>query len=285
MEMFRKDLMMPKMGIREVEVWETLNREYLKDKGKEKMKEKFGSKDDEEDELELDEGEWRAEGYRGLSARGRADPEKSPAKRVHSLRKVEVVIQTRKKRDRDEGEKNTETTATNPGFATLSETSRSGGTDNPKNQPAKTHEHKRQRRPTEKAQAEEKNKNKKVTTLQSSRAALDPNSATPFSSMPSHASILNQNVVPASSRFALPASTSLRTPSNALQLVSSVPHIPPSTPVANDLEPDLRLSVIKRQLEDLCSDFRYGRIDVQCALGRFDEVAMRIGRCASVASG
>ncbi|KAL0570343.1 hypothetical protein V5O48_011623 [Marasmius crinis-equi] len=282
MEVFRRDLMMPKLGIREVEVWETLNRGYLREKAKGKGKERFGSEDDEKDELELDGEEEEEEGNKNASVRSRNDAGGSPTKKVYSPRKVEVVIQTRKKRDREEEKNNTKKMATNSGFTILSKTS-----------PEKTREQKRQRRPNEKAQAVERNKNKnmsKVATLSSSRAALNPNtdSATRFSLMPSPTSTLNQNVVSTlnTSRLALPALTPpLRTPSSALQLTSSVPRVPPPTPAGNDLEPDLRLSVIKRQLEDLCSDFRYGRIDVQSALGRFDEVAARIGRCANVVSG
>ncbi|KAL0567030.1 hypothetical protein V5O48_014967 [Marasmius crinis-equi] len=278
METFRRDLMMQKMGIWEVEVWETLNREFLKEKNKRKREDFVESEDDEEDELDSDEEEWQEEGYGKPSARGKSDPEKSPTK-IKPPKKVEVVIRTRKQRDREE-KNHTETVA---GFTRPGEISGPGGTDSPKNQPVETRERKKQRLLTEKTQAVERNTNKnnvkkRATALSISRAALksDTNLATPFRLMPSPTSTLSQDVVPAvSSRFTLPASTP----------PSRTPQVPPPTPAANNLESDLRLSVIKRQLEDLCGDLRYGRIDAKSALGRFDEVAARIGRRASVASG
>ncbi|KAL0566514.1 hypothetical protein V5O48_015498 [Marasmius crinis-equi] len=275
MEMFRRDLMMPRMGIK-AEVWETLNREYLRDEAKGRRGEQMESEDDEEDELELDE-ERDDERDKKASARGSSDVEGSTARKVHNSRKVEIDRQTRKMRDQEEQKNNAKTKATNADFTILGELLRPGGLmSRHKNQPAERREHKRQRL-IDNAQVGERVK--RVTRLRSSsRTALNTNSTTPFSLKPIPASTLKHHVVPATnnSRFPLPAPTS-RTTSSALQPVLEVPPAPPPSNPA----PELNLSVIKRQLEDLCSDFRYGRVDVQSALGRFDGVAARIGRFAN----
>ncbi|KAL0580163.1 hypothetical protein V5O48_001822 [Marasmius crinis-equi] len=275
MEMFRRDLMMPRMGIQDAEVWEALNREYLRDKAKGGRGEQMESEDDEEDELELDE-EKDEERDKKASARGSSDVEDSPARKVHNSRKVKVDRRTRKTRDQEEQKNNTKTKATDADFTILGELSRPGGMSRYKNQPAETRGHKRQRL-IDNAQVGER-----VKRVTRSRTALNTNSTTPFSLKPIPASTLKHHAAPATnnSRYPLPAPTS-RTTSSALQ---PVPEVPPPPPPSNPAQ-DLNLPVIKRQLEDLCSDFRYGRVDIQSALGRFDGVAARIGRFANAMEG
>ncbi|KAL0057948.1 hypothetical protein AAF712_015388 [Marasmius tenuissimus] len=56
----------------------------------------------------------------------------------------------------------------------------------------------------------------------------------------------------------------------------------PAVPPPRSIPPELSLSVLKRALEDISSDLRYDRIDVPTAMVKFDEVAERIGRRASL---
>ncbi|KAK1218660.1 hypothetical protein PQX77_018648 [Marasmius sp. AFHP31] len=57
-------------------------------------------------------------------------------------------------------------------------------------------------------------------------------------------------------------------------------HHPSPLPITRTIPPGLSLSTLKRTLEDICSDFRYQRIDVPSAMAKFDEVAEKIRKRA-----
>ncbi|KAJ8096097.1 hypothetical protein PM082_000004 [Marasmius tenuissimus] len=61
---------------------------------------------------------------------------------------------------------------------------------------------------------------------------------------------------------------------------------PPQPPHSRQpIPPELSLRVLKRELEDISSDLRYGRIDERSAMIKFDDVADRIGRRAALCTG
>ncbi|KAL0060816.1 hypothetical protein AAF712_012409 [Marasmius tenuissimus] len=96
---------------------------------------------------------------------------------------------------------------------------------------------------------------------------------------------INANISASTSR---PENTVPVPPHRSIRQTQDIARIPnpPQPPHSRQpIPPELSLRVLKRALEDICSDLRYGRIDERSAMVEFDDVADRIGRRAALCTG